>query len=57
MRDKNGKILQAGTGRGSEADIAAMYFAQKKKAEEDAAIAAAAPKITIDMSEGLCPHS
>jgi hypothetical protein len=57
LRDKNGKILQAGTGRGSEADIAAMYFAQKKKAEEDAAIAAAAPKITIDMSEGLCPHS
>ena len=50
LRDQNGNLLQAGTGRGSEADVAAEYFAQKKKAEEDAAAEALKPRVTIDMS-------
>jgi hypothetical protein len=43
--------LQAGTGRGSEADIAAQWMADKKRFEEEAAIEAATPKSTV------CPRS
>ena len=35
------------TGRGSDADIAAQYFADKKRFEEEAAIEAAKPKKTV----------
>jgi hypothetical protein len=50
LRDQNGNLLQAGTGRGSDADVAAQWFAQKQKAEEEAAAEALKPKVTIDMS-------
>ena len=42
-----GNVLQAGTGRGSDADVAAQYFLDKKKFEEEAAIEAARPKKTV----------
>mmetsp|Transcript_39572 Transcript_39572/g.33421 ORF Transcript_39572/g.33421 Transcript_39572/m.33421 type:complete len:145 (+) Transcript_39572:58-492(+) len=50
LRDEGGNVVQAGSGRGNDADVAASYFAQKKKDEEATAAAAAAPKLSMDMS-------